>query len=273
MTNYRFLFPVSPFNSKVPDDAFADEMRLLMEANIACSLWHGNDVYSWKMTPPILPGEVVVCRGWMMRVSEYQEFAHWVGHTNASMLSSVEGYARCHLLPGWYSAISDLTAPTIILPDSPDLVAMISGLGQNWPGYFVKDYVKSLTTKRGSIAQSPEEALDILQLLKQYRGSLEGGACLRRLESFVANSERRYFVIKGTPYAAEGDVPDIVSVCAKRIQAPFFSVDVAELTSGSLQIVEIGDGQVSDTKHWDTEKFVKTLLEALAIPPTVPVME
>ena len=37
--------------------------------------------------------------------------------------------------------------------------------------------------------------------------------------------------------------------------APFFSMDVV-ITSNGYKVVEIGDGQVSDTVGWDIEQFV-----------------
>jgi hypothetical protein len=36
-------------------------------------------------------------------------------------------------------------------------------------------------------------------------------------------------------------------------------VDVAERSDGTLRIIELGDGQVSDRKHWPTARFVQML--------------
>jgi hypothetical protein len=54
-------------------------------------------------------------------------------------------------------------------------------------------------------------------------------------------------------------IPAAVSVAAQRVASPFFSVDVAERIDGTLRIIEIGDGQVSDRKHWPAARFVQML--------------
>ena len=46
---------------------------------------------------------------------------------------------------------------------------------------------------------------------------------------------------------------------AQRINAPFFSADMALTKSGALGLVEIGDGQVSDRKSWPMAPFLKVL--------------
>jgi hypothetical protein len=39
-------------------------------------------------------------------------------------------------------------------------------------------------------------------------------------------------------------------------------VDAALRSDGVLRIVEIGDGQMSDRKHWPLERFVRLLVSA-----------
>jgi hypothetical protein len=56
----------------------------------------------------------------------------------------------------------------------------------------------------------------------------------------IAGSERRYFVLNFTPYAAEAgaSIPEPVAYCAEVIASPFFSVDVARRADGVERIVE-----------------------------------
>jgi hypothetical protein len=98
--------------------------------------------------------------------------------------------------------------------------------------------------------------------MQKFRGTIEGGICGRRVEDFVADSERRYFVINGRAFAANSheEIPSIVEECAKRIKSQFFSVDVVERRDGVKRIVEIGDGQVSDLVEWTAERFAKLWL-------------
>lgn len=69
-------------------------------------------------------------------------------------------------------------------------------------------------------------------------------------------------MVKGEPYSADGEVPALVSECARVIDSPFFSVDVVLRSDGVLRIVELGDGQVSDLKEWAVERFVCVLGKA-----------
>ncbi len=92
-----------------------------------------------------------------------------------------------------------------------------------------------------------------------YRGTIEGGLCIRRVEDFLPDTELRYFVIIGKPNAADSEliIPAIVQNCASRIDSNFFSVDIIQHGDGKLRIVEIGDGQVSDLVGWSVSSFVE----------------
>lgn len=95
--------------------------------------------------------------------------------------------------------------------------------------------------------------------MQKYRGKIEGGLCIRRVEPFRPETERRFFVIGGRAFAsdADGEIPEVVEVCAARIQSPFFAVDVVQLAGGTDRIVEIGDGQVSDIVGWQSKRFAE----------------
>jgi len=98
----------------------------------------------------------------------------------------------------------------------------------------------------------------VVSEMEKYRGFIEGGLSIRRVEDFITGSERRYFVLNRKPYAAEpgAAVPEPVAFCAGAIASPFFSMDVARRADGVERIVEIGDGQVSDLVGWSVERFV-----------------
>jgi ATP-grasp domain-containing protein len=88
--------------------------------------------------------------------------------------------------------------------------------------------------------------------------------CKRTVEDFIADSERRRFVLNRTPYAAKpgASISNPVTHCAEAMPSPFFSVDVARLVDGVIRIVEIGDGQVSDLVGWSVERFIDIWNEA-----------
>ena len=88
-----------------------------------------------------------------------------------------------------------------------------------WEKFFIKDHVKSLKTSVGSIIEDPAQIDETLKSdMWKYRGFIEGGLCIRRIEDFIADSERRYFVLNRKPYAAEpgAAVPEPVADSAQR---------------------------------------------------------
>lgn len=70
-------------------------------------------------------------------------------------------------------------------------------------------------------------------------------------------TEQRYFVVDGQPFVASPNapIPNIVSICAERIDSRFFAVDVVDRADGCKRIVELGDGQVSDLVRWTPKRF------------------
>lgn len=201
------------------------------------------------------PGATVVYRGWMLNAREYETLAGAIAACGATPLTSPREYLLAHHLPNWYPQLAEFTPETRVFAADADLVAELRAL--DWGAYFVKDYVKALKTGRGPILRDPADAPELLALMREYRGTIEGGVCVRRVEEFVPDSERRYFVVNGAPCGPDANepVPEIVRTAAERIASPFFSVDVARRTDGALRIVEIGDGQVSDLVGWIAARF------------------
>jgi hypothetical protein len=150
--------------------------------------------------------------------------------------------------------ISDFTPETRIFPITADLEAELRALG--WDQFFIKDYVKSLKTSRGSILNDPAEITEVVAEMKRIRGEIEGGICVRRVEDFIRDSELRYFVLRQKAFGAdEKPVPPIVQHVAGKIPSPFYSIDVIRRKDGVLRVVEIGDGQVSDLVGWPDNIF------------------
>ena len=256
----RVLYPQNPLNSKTADDPYHEEYSQLLARGIPCSLFDFDALNFNEFKPQPKPqlGERVLYRGWMLTPSGYAALVKHIQTCGAQTITSVENYQRCHHLPGWYSLCKALTAKTRFFDPSTDIQSAAAGLG--WPSFFVKDFVKSNTGDKGSIARSPAEIPPILEQLIQYRGQLEGGIALRQVEDYIPDSEQRHFITNGQPHSPISQVPDIVHKVAKLIQAPFYSVDTIQTTQGDLRIVELGDGQVSDKKNWPLEKFIEMLL-------------
>ena len=253
----RLLYPSDPFNNKHPDEEYVEEFGAANAAGLACSLFSLEDFRdgAFRPRPQLDKGDEVIYRGWMLSIDDYSKLADAIFETGAKLLVSANDYQRCHHLPGWYEACKHWTPETIFLQRDSDFRRALEGL--NWPAYFVKDYVKSLTTSRGSVAKDAEEVAEIVVLIEQYRGMIEGGVCVRRFEALIPNTEERYFVFKGTTFGRDGLVPDLVDKIAMAIDSPFFSIDTVLSADGSLRLIELGDGQVSDRKLWPAETFTK----------------
>ena len=257
----HILYPSDPFNKSVADEAYAEEFDAWRALGQSCSLFSFEDfeVGEFKPKPMLATGESVLYRGWMVAPEMYARLHSAICTKGGVPITDPAQYRGCHYLPEWYSLCEDITPETVIVPKDADFVSALAG--KDWPAYFVKDYLKSLTIPRGSIAATPEDVAVVVSLIEQYRGAVEGGVCIRRFEKLAVETEERYFVFNGRAYAREENVPPLVQDVAKRIKSSFFSVDVVTSESGELRLIELGDGQVSDRKKWPADKFASMLLE------------
>lgn len=202
----------------------------------------------------------ILYRGWMRTKEEYEEQYDALKAKGQRMFIDPHEYLRSHHLPLWYHYIEDLTPKTIVLACDNELVNKIDALG--WGKYFLKDYVKSLSTNHSPIVRNKVEIKTLISHMRHYRGNIEGGICVRQVENFLAETEERYFVVNGTAFSRTNIVPDIVLECTERLPNLFYSVDICQNAEGNYRIIEIGDGQVSDLKSWTAEQFYKMILKA-----------
>lgn len=251
----HFLYPSDPFRTKRPDEVYADEFAAIKSSGSGVSVFSLEEFQAGTFSPfPALPASIIIYRGWMLSADEYQALVAESIQCGAQPLTDPTKYLLTHHLPNWYPLITDLTPETKIFPPTADLAKELRSLG--WPSFFIKDYVKSLKTSVGSKITSPEQADLVAAEMLKFRGKIEGGFCVRRVEDFLPHTEQRYFILNGQTHSATGVVPDVAEECAKRIHSPFFSVDVVEREDGVVRIVEVGDGQVSDLVGWTPDQFV-----------------
>lgn len=258
----HILFPSDPFNKKVADESYVIEYEALRSAGFKCALFSPLDFDqgALKPWPSLTAGDRVLYRGWMLMPEEYERLHTAISINDSVPLTTPDQYRACHYLPEWYSLFRGYTPETIIAPKDADFTSILAQ--HVWPAYFVKDYVKSLTTKRGSIASSAVEVNEIVSLIEQFRGEVEGGVCIRKYEDFLPETEERYFVLNGRAYGRGSDVPELVHEIARHALSPFFTVDVAMRADGILRLIELGDGQVSSLKKWPIEIFVSMIVDS-----------
>lgn len=256
-----FLYPSVPFSPGTVDDTFASEADAMRQVGFQTLTVSIEDLEQDRVVmqrPPA--GSTVVYRGWMLGQQAYLRLVQGIESRDAHALTDLRTYLSCHHLPNWYPLLQDLTAQTVLLPLDADLKHELERLG--WDAFFLKDHVKSLKTGMGSVLRDPGQAPAWLAEMERVRGLVEGGVCVRRVESYRPNSEQRFFVIQRRVFANAGDAPTIVLKAAQRIPSAFFSVDLAVRDDGAERIIEIGDGQVSDLVGWEPERFAHVWLAA-----------
>ncbi|GGJ27108.1 ATP-grasp domain-containing protein [Deinococcus roseus] len=259
----RFLYPAVPFDLKHVDDQYEQEQDLARSLNLSTSRISFEDLLEGvlKTSPAVPENELLLYRGWMLSEKQYAVLNQLVQHEGRRLLTSPEHYRLTHHLPEWYPALQDFTPETRFFDTPEDAIDGLQDV--KWPAYFVKDWVKSLSTGHGPVAHTLEEITLIAVQMVQYRGEIEGGLCIRCFEDLLPDTEERYFVVQGQPYSRAGSIPEPVQVAAQHISTPFFSVDVVQHAEGRLRIMELGDGQVSDLKHWTLQDF-QPVLQALS---------
>lgn len=258
----HLLYPSAPDRSNAVDELFAEEYDAARSAGLACSLFCDEELESgrFRARPEFPANTQVLYRGWMLTPENYARLHGAILVAGGRPLTSPQQYRHCHYLQEWYPLCEDLTPATLFLSRNADFEAVLAQ--SPWRAWFVKDHVKSLTTQRGSKATNAAEVREVLDSIERYRGTIEGGVCLREFEALRAETEERYFVLHGRAHGRLDTVPPLVEQVAQRIDCPFFSVDVVESTSGELRLMELGDGQVSDRKQWPAARFAAMLAQA-----------
>jgi hypothetical protein len=252
----RILFPRDYFSPKKPDEMFSDQFAAFQESGFQCSTIDIDSLEASSKIVPAIEAQTTLYRGWMLNTDDYVTLCAAISANGGTPFTNTEHYLSAHHLPRWYPKLKEFTPETVVLDKNADLEKELRDLG--WEKYFIKDYVKSLKTSIGSIITSPEQIKLVVAEMEKFRGEIEGGICVRKVETFVPETETRYFVIEGIPYGpSKNPIPDIVKECVKLIESKFFSIDVVNNIAGIQRIVEIGDGQVSDIVGWVPERFVE----------------
>lgn len=259
----RLIYPADTFRPKIADEVYLDEVTTAQAANLPVSIFNFEDFQSgaFRPRPAIQSGETVLYRGWMLTPADYTRLFEAIVAAGGNLVTDVAAYTLCHHLPHWYPLLTDFTAETMSFAETDNIAAALTARG--WEGCFLKDYVKSLSTDGGSVIHDFTAIPDVIAKMRKYRGQIEGGLCARRLEEYDTTTEQRYFVWRGQAHSDTGTPPQIVTEAASRVASPFFTVDVALRSDGVLRVIELGDGQVSDRKHWSSQSLIRMLASAV----------
>jgi hypothetical protein len=256
----QILFPSDFFKPTKPDEMFRKQATVFEKQGMEFSTVNIDELSAEPKIFPPIKNKMVLYRGWMLESKNYHFLCRTIEKNGGTSFINLDEYLSTHYLPNWYTKIKEFTPETVILDTNSDLQNELKKL--NWTQFFIKDYVKSLKTSMGSIITSIEEIDSVVQEMKKFRGEIEGGICVRKVENFDPETEKRYFVVHGKPYAKNQSdkIPPLVKKCSAIISSKFFSVDVVKTKEGIERIVEIGDGQVSDLVGWSPDRLAEILV-------------
>ncbi|MBJ6763785.1 ATP-grasp domain-containing protein [Myxococcaceae bacterium JPH2] len=207
-------------------------------------------------------------RGWMLTEAEYGELAEAVAERGHRLMTSPTQYASALYLPQWYPKLARYTARSVWTEgtDAAEAWRLARALGP--PPWILKDHVKSAKEQWAEACYVPEGATAedfarTCENLVDARGErFERGLVVRRYlplkvmgrtPAGPAHLEFRLFFSRRGLLAAEPyhefdvEVPDFTAftALARRIDSPFFTMDVAMLQDGGWAVVEVNDGGVS----------------------------
>lgn len=255
------LYPSSPLNKQQVDECFEKEYYACQKIGLMVGLIDIENISKIQLTPSLLSSSRIVYRGWMLDDSKYQLLENRFG---TQLLTSKYNYFMSHFLPNWYEDIKYLTIPSIITDENE----VYEKFDQFEGKAFLKDYVKSLKTGKGSIVDSKEDISRAIHDMKSYKGNIEGGIVLRKVVELIPESETRYFVIRNVVYSPIINDPScskyqLANKVVKQLESKnltFYSIDIALQNNAIPVVIEIGDGQVSDYVNWNVENFASILV-------------
>lgn len=247
-----FVLPSSPFSYKEVDDSYSEEYNLLKKDGFKVYLIDIDQLDDSKIFPQY-EGEDLLYRGWMLTQNNYEKLNQ---RFNNQLLVQPQDYLYSHHIVNWYNEIKEDTFLTYFtdLENAGELFTQL-----NWNQAFVKDYVKSIKTGKGSIVDSVEDIDRLKQDMLTYKGFIEGGLVFRKVESFDKDSETRFFILNGvvnSPKQMPVEMYNLAEKISKKHNAFFYTVDIIK-QGDHYKVIEIGDGQVSDMVGWKPEEFVK----------------
>lgn len=247
----NILLPSLPYE-RVVDPMWQDELDAARHHGYAVCLF---DAEQNKLYQPPNPQYATLYRGWMLTATAYEKLA-----VLTPLLVPTAMYLASHQASGWYAAIAGFTPASTLLPASA-AATYITALLQRQGRCFIKGLSKSFG------ADSVVASAAAYEALRQEHGvGPEELLLVREYVDLSDEPEQRFFAVRGDVFGAAGQVfPAALRPAIHALQARwFYTVDVAFTRTGQPIIVEVGDGQVSDTKEWPVAELYRTVLSRVA---------
>jgi len=247
----NILLPSLPYQ-RVLDPMWQDEMEVAQRHGHNVCLF---DAEQEKLYRPLKPEWPTLYRGWMLTAAEYEQLAQLT-----PLLVPTAMYLASHQASGWYDAVADFTPRSQVLKADGAIEAVAALLDRDGR-CFIKGLSKSYE------ADSTVHSLDEFRQLLEKHAVADGEALfVREFVELSAQPEQRFFVVRDRAFGAAGSAfPMVLRPALAALQSRwFYTVDVAYRLDGQPLIIEVGDGQVSDTKAWTVAELYETAMKHLS---------
>jgi hypothetical protein len=247
----NILFPSLPY-SRALDPMWQEEATLAGQLGYTVCRY---DAEQQKLYQPPNPTWPTLYRGWMLTEADYQQLA-----ALTPLLITPALYLASHQASAWYSAIAPFTPRSVFAPAN-EAKWVIEDFLRNNGRCFVKGLVKSFGSESIITSQA-----DLSALLLKHQIAADGLLFIREFVELAVQPEERFFAIQGVAYGAKEQSfpPDLRPALAQLQSRWLYTLDIAYTKGGRPIIIEVGDGQVSDTKEWQVADFYQTVIRQLA---------
>ena len=239
--------------------------------------------------------ESALYRGWMLKPKLYELLYEALLEKNIKLINSPKEYRHCHYFPNSYSKIRENTpfSNWVKLDKSIDFEEIYE-LTQQFGKHpiILKDYVKSEKYYWNEAcfipnATNKENVKSVVKKFVELRGKeLNEGLVFRKFEKLeflkqhsksdlpITKELRIFFfnkkIVDVLNYWEEGNYGEVdvelekFTKIAQNIESNFFTMDIAQKTTGEWIIIELGDGQVSglpdNTNHYKFYNNLKNMI-------------
>jgi hypothetical protein len=247
----NLLFPSLPYQ-RVLDPMWQAEAAHAQQLGYTVCLYDAERLKLYQLPNPAWP---TLYRGWMLSETDYRALAQLT-----PLLVDPTLYLASHQATGWYGASAPFTPASVFIKASQAAPVVAHELQLHG-----RCFVKSLT-KSFDAASVVSSLPGLTALLHQH--AVEPGELLfvRTYHELSSRPEERYFAVRGKAYGAAGRLfpPPLEPVLALLQSRWLYTLDVAYTPAGTPLLIEVGDGQVSDTKEWSISELYDGPIQRLA---------
>ncbi|MBF9223590.1 ATP-grasp domain-containing protein [Hymenobacter ruricola] len=247
----NILLPSLPYQRAI-DPMWQDEMEAAQRHGHTVCLYDAERNKLYQQPNAQWP---TLYRGWMLTADEYEQLEQLT-----PLLVPAAMYLASHQAPGWYAAVAEFTPRSqVVQADAAEEV--VAALLRRDGRCFVKGLSKSFG--EDSVIHSPEE---LRKVLGKHLENESQELFVREFVELSDQPEQRFFAVRNRAFGANGrEFPSTLLPALAALQSRWlYTVDVAHRPDGQPLIIEVGDGQVSDTKEWTPAELYQTALQHLA---------